>query len=73
MKGGAGLASLLLDQGQLGKGASRGVNILGGLGYCWWLGRSFNLWANLEVDRSWYEHGPDSTQTVNVFLGFDWF
>jgi hypothetical protein len=73
VKGGVGLSALVADGG----GASstwKGYDVMAGLGYCWWLGRTFNLSANLEANKSWYgSNGPDSTQAVNLFLGFDWF
>jgi hypothetical protein len=77
VRGGAGSASLQTNaetpDGTF-KGNWKGVNVLGGVGYAWWLGKSFNLVGQVDVTRAWYERrGPDATDTVAVTLGFEWF
>ncbi len=75
LRGGAGLADLLVDT-SLGSSTYGGVGVLGGLGYAFWLGRSFNLTLNVDVSGQWYGRStvsPESSRLVNVYLGFDWY
>ncbi len=78
LRGGLGRTVLAIEQedpyyGDF-KGDWDGYNVLGGIGYAWWLGRSFNLVGQVDVMRSWYESsGPDSTDSVHVTLGFEWY
>lgn len=52
-----------------------GVGGLVGLGYDFWLGRSFNLGIHAEYSRQAYSDGdaPDDTDFLNVYLSFYWF
>jgi hypothetical protein len=74
LKAGTGVSTLVLDQGSFGTGSWRGYNVMGGVGYAWWVGRTFNLTFNLEGTKAWYgSSGLDSTQAWSLFLGFDWY
>jgi hypothetical protein len=77
VRGGAGASSLQLRQelpGETLKDDWDGGNVLAGLGYAWWLGRSFNLVAQLDGMKTWYRsNGPDSSETVALTLGFEWY
>lgn len=53
-----------------------GANVMAGVGYAWWLGRSFNLSLNLDLFQQWY--GPsdsfvESSRCAVAYLGFDWY
>ncbi|MDH5681151.1 MAG: hypothetical protein OEZ36_06175 [Spirochaetota bacterium] len=54
----------------LGYGASAG------LGYAFWLGKSFNMSINLDHSRQFYSGnaaGYNRSQFTSIYLGFDWF
>lgn len=75
LRGGTGLADLLVDT-SVGSATYSGVGLVGGLGYAFWLGRSFNLTLNVDVSGQWYGRStvsPESSRLVNVYLGFDWY
>jgi hypothetical protein len=54
-----------------------GGNVLAGIGYAFWLGRQFNLTANLDVSAQNYnssgQGAPDSSSFWTLGLGFDWY
>jgi hypothetical protein len=76
LRGGAGLAALLVE-GSYGSSTYRGFGLLGGAGYAFWLGRSFNLTLTVDVSGQWYggngTTSPQSSRLVNTYLGFDWY
>ncbi len=58
--------------------ASRdGFNVLGGIGYAFWLGKQFNLTVNLDFSRQWYGGTSDllieDAQYWSLWAGFDWY
>ena len=52
-----------------------GAGCLVGLGYDFWLGKSFNLGIHAEYSRQFYndKDAPDDTDILNVYLSFYWF
>lgn len=53
-----------------------GYGLLGGVGYAFWLGKSFNLTLNLDHSRQYYSEGsgePDKSQFTIAYVGFDWY
>lgn len=54
-----------------------GVGALAGLGYAFWLGKSFNLTLNLDYSQQWYSNDnpsePDTSQFTILYVGFDWY
>jgi hypothetical protein len=52
-----------------------GAGYLVGLGYDFWLGKSFNLGIHAEYSRQAYndKDAPDDTDFLNVYLSFYWF
>lgn len=53
-----------------------GWNVLGGVGYAFWLGQRFNLTVNLDVSQQWY--GSSDVDVENsrfwaLYAGFDWY
>ena len=52
-----------------------GFGLLGGIGYAFWLGKSFNLTLNIDHSRQFYEGGndPENSQFTIFYLGFDWY
>jgi Outer membrane protein beta-barrel domain len=53
-----------------------GFNAMGGVGYAWWLGRTFNLSVNLDFYQQWYgasEVDVESSRFGVLYLGFDWY
>jgi hypothetical protein len=74
VKGGLGLSTLVWDLDSAGSNSWSGYNVMGGVGYAWWLGQSFNLVASLDGTKAWYgSDGPDSTQGWSLQLGFEWY
>ncbi len=88
VKGGFGRSAVTYAVDVSGYGKSDrsvgGWNVVGGLGYAWWLGRQFNLTANLEFSRQWYGgsssvSGPflldeiADSQFWSLWVGFDWY
>jgi hypothetical protein len=79
LRGGAGFASISSD---VDDGFTRvrseayGVGVLGGAGYAWWLGRTFNLTLHGDVNLHAYNGGsdvPSSSATFTGYLGFRWY
>ncbi|WP_242361317.1 hypothetical protein [Anaeromyxobacter sp. SG17] len=53
-----------------------GTNILGGLGYAFWLGKQFNLTVNLDASKQFYgssDTAPEGSQFWMLYAGFDWY
>ncbi|HEX7489845.1 MAG TPA: hypothetical protein VF341_13115 [Anaeromyxobacteraceae bacterium] len=83
LRGAVGLAALTIDAtgggGILtGKGTTRGLDALAGVGYAFWVGRSFNLTVNADLDLQTYGNqssGADVTSARggSLWLGFDWY
>lgn len=79
LRGGVGLATLTWDFVDVyGRGTDTvsGVGALGGLGYAFWLGRSFNLTLNADVSAQLFaeEVGrPSSSRFLDVYVGFGWY
>lgn len=79
IRAGGGLSSLVImvDGGYFsGDETVSGVGLLGGIGYAFWLGKSFNLTVNLDHSRQFYSSGagePDKSRFTILYLGFDWY
>jgi hypothetical protein len=74
IRAGAGLSSMIWEIDTVGDSRARGFNVLGGLGYAFWLGRTFNLTLNLDVQRHWFDEGDlEGATATGVWLGFDWY
>ncbi len=80
VRGGAGLSSISYryrDAAGTEQGSKEGANVLGGVGYAFWLGSQFNLTLNLDLSRQWY--GGSSTLRITsgaywaTWIGFDWY
>jgi hypothetical protein len=53
-----------------------GFGLLGGIGYAFWLGKSFNLTLNMDQSYQWYSSSPgnpDKSQFTILYVGFDWY
>lgn len=55
--------------------SASGTALLAGLGYAFWLGKTFNLCLNAEYSYQDYydEEAPDSSHFWNAYLSFYWF
>ncbi len=78
LRGGVGLATLEVGRTVSGVGTGTsgygGVDGLLGVGYAFWLGRSFNLTVNLDVSRQWYDSPDvDGSTFALAYIGFDWY
>jgi hypothetical protein len=74
VRGAAGLASLSWKLDPYFDDTYRGFNVLGGVGYAWWLGDSFNLTFNVEGSKQWYSDDVvESAQFWNAYVGFSWY
>jgi hypothetical protein len=51
--------------------------VLAGVGYTFWIGKSFNLTINFDHSRQFYASGdvnyPSNSQFTALHLGFDWY
>jgi hypothetical protein len=64
-----------------GSGSATGLSLLAGVGYAFWLGRSFNLTLNLDVSRQGYGARdddplgmvPEASTLWALYAGFDWY
>ena len=78
IRAGGGLSNLTAELdwgfGSVSDTAS-GFGLLGGLGYAFWLGKSFNLTLNIDHSRQFYSGGsdPDNSQFTIFYVGFDWY
>lgn len=53
-----------------------GYGFLIGMGYAFWLGKSFNLTLNVDHSRQYYNNSsgePHRSKFTIVYLGFDWY
>jgi hypothetical protein len=74
LRGAAGLSGIVWDVEPLGRSSARGFNVVGGIGYAFWIGRTFNLTLNLDASRHWFsEEGLDGGTSWSGWLGFDWY
>jgi hypothetical protein len=80
LRGGVGLSALSEDVAIAGYGSgtrsTKGVNVLAGVGYAWWIGQKFNLTANLDYSAQSYGSSSDKPERSSywaLWLGFDWY
>jgi hypothetical protein len=84
VRGGLGLSSLSATEkvaGATTEASASGANLLAGVGYAFWLGRSFNLTLSLDVSGQTYGStenwaggdGPESSSFWTLGVGFDWY
>jgi hypothetical protein len=88
IRGAAGLSALTIDATSsphvTGKGTLRGQNVLLGLGYAFWMRRSFNLTLNIDYQAHFLNKelpslyggervSLDSGSGVSGWIGFDWY
>lgn len=77
LRGGVGLSSAsftLEGGGTKTEVSANGLNVLGGIGYAFWLGRSFNLTLNLDGQRHAFDTVDLGGATSwSAWLGFDWY
>jgi hypothetical protein len=80
VRGGAGISSISYrhkDASGKQEGSRDGANVLGGVGYAFWLGSQFNLTLNLDLSRQWYGGSSDLSITGAsywaLWVGFDWY
>ncbi len=76
LRGGGGFTSATLEGNALwssGSMSETGVGFLGGVGYAFWLGKSFNMTINLDIVGQSYGDELDSTRFTLMYLGFDWY
>ncbi len=78
IRAGGGLSNMMVEIDTVFGSASEtygGFGIIGGVGYAFWLGKSFNLTLNLDHSRQFYsdENGPDNSQFTSFYVGFDWY
>ena len=81
VRGGLGASSLsyTVETPYSGKqeGSASGFNVLGGIGYAWWIAGQFNLTANLDFSRQWYGESTDlnvdDSQFWSFWIGADWY
>lgn len=75
VRGGVGLSAFTLEID--GESESYGgTNLLGGVGYAFWLGKQFNLTVNLDGSKQFYGSSdvePESSQFWMLYAGFDWY
>ncbi|WP_242343080.1 outer membrane beta-barrel protein [Anaeromyxobacter terrae] len=53
-----------------------GTNLLGGVGYAFWLGKQFNLTVNLDASKQFYgssDTAPEGSSFWMLYAGFDWY
>lgn len=75
IRGGGGFSNIMFIT-PIGNEVVSGYGILGGVGYAFWLGKSFNLTLNLDHSRQFYSTGtnePDKSQFTIGYIGFDWY
>jgi len=75
VRGGLGLSAISVESPVTTVTAS-GANVLLGVGYAWWLGRTFNLTVNLDFSAQSYGSSndkPESSRVWALYAGFDWY
>lgn len=78
VRGGGGLSNIQQEiKGTNSTSAqANGYGVLGGIGYAFWLGKTFNLTLNMDHSRQYYAGGsnkPDNSQFTSAYVGFDWY
>jgi hypothetical protein len=75
LKAGAGASSIIYDVSGGSPSAYSGTAVLGGAGYAFWLGKSFNLCLNADYSHQTYsnKNAPDSSHFWNLYVSFYWF
>jgi hypothetical protein len=83
VRGGAGLTRFSYEEEAGGFSYSNdtsGFNVLGGVGYAFWLGRQFNLTLNADFSMASFGEQtepdfvlPESTRYASFWIGFDWY
>lgn len=79
LRGGGGFSNILYDNkggANNGSDVTKGYGVLGGIGYAFWLGKSFNFTLNADHSRQFYPTStvrPESSQFTSIYLGFDWY
>jgi hypothetical protein len=79
LKGGIGRAALSLEEKDATGTATlnvSGFDVTGGVGYAFWLGRTFNLKLELDYSQQWYGSStidPESSHFWTAFLGVAWY
>jgi len=73
LRGGGGLSELMMEVGGFSSHTT-GYGVLGGVGYAFWLGRSFNLTLGLDHSRQFYSSSEVArSHFTALYLGFDWY
>jgi opacity protein-like surface antigen len=80
LRGGGGISTYRIDVEIDGIGSNSdtvsGFGLLGGLGYAFWLGESFNLCLNFDYSYQTFDDAEKfvgNTSFYNVYLSFYWF
>jgi hypothetical protein len=78
LKAGVGISALVyeIDTSFVDESETyAGLGFLLGLGYDFWLGKSFNLGIHAEYSRQSYNDSdaPDDTEFTSIYLSFYWF
>ncbi len=77
LRAGAGLSAIVQNiDSPLGKHefSANGFNVLGGVGYAFWLGRTFNLTVNLDAQaHSFSKANVEGGTAWGAWIGFDWY
>ena len=75
LKAGAGASSIIYDVSGGSPSAYSGTAVLGGVGYAFRLGKSFNLCLNADYSRQTYsnKYAPDNSHFWNLYVSFYWF
>jgi hypothetical protein len=79
VRGGGGLSSLGIDEHASSVNHHDrygGLNVAGGVGYAWWIGRRFNFLLDLDASRHRLFHsaaGPTSASYWMLFAGIGWY
>jgi hypothetical protein len=74
--GRSGLTYTVEGGGVTAETSVNGFNVIGGVGYAFWLGRSFNLTLNLDASKQWYgssQDSPEESSFWSFWLGCDWY
>ena len=78
LKAGAGISALVVELDTMFIDESEtysGTGFLLGIGYDFWLGKSFNLGIHAEYSKQSYSDSdaPDDTEFTSIYLSFYWF
>lgn len=72
-RGGIGFSEFAQELPE-GDFSANGYNVLGGVGYAFWLGRTFNLTLNLDAQRHFFdEANVEGGVAWSAWVGFDWY